>query len=286
VALTRVCPLILFAAFWCHAAQPGAIPSDAAKVPPAQAQGFLEMICPGHASATGCSVCPAGTPFSGAPSWDLQAIIFGHFLKPASEDALVSGMGCEPHTNGFNGAYLFTREGSSWRKVWYAAAENASDCKKLTGSDGRDLLVCEGADMHQGVGDWFLYLLDAGQDPSQRKDDTLDIFFGLDDSLGGCTQLPDGTVVSGAIESVSFSPAKASHAMRITVTARLGKAAIPAKIMSDCDQSNGKILPTIATVRRRYEFLFNGRKVVPDAKNPPTDRAWAVAPLTSYRAGK
>jgi hypothetical protein len=48
--LTRGCPLMLFAAFWCHAAQPGSFPSDAAKLPPAQAQGFLEMICPGRAS--------------------------------------------------------------------------------------------------------------------------------------------------------------------------------------------------------------------------------------------
>jgi len=284
VALNRGCPLILFAAFWCHAAQPGAIPSDAAKLPPAQAQGFLEMICPGHASATGCSVCPPETPFP-AQSWDLRTITFGHFLGSGSVDALVFGTGCEPHVNGFNGAYLFTLEGSSWRKVWYTAGENASDCKKLTGSDGRDLLVCEGADMHQGVGDSFLYLLDAGQDPSKREDNTLDIFFGLDDSLGGCTQLPDGTVLSGAIESVSFSPTKA-HAVRISVTARLGKAAIPTKIMSDCDQSDGKIRPIIATVPRRYEFLFNGRKIVPDAKNPPTDRAWVVAPVTSYRPGK
>jgi hypothetical protein len=285
MALIRGGPLILFAAFWCHAAQPGSIPSDAAKVPPAQVQGFLEMICPGHASATGCLVCPEETPFSGSPSWDLQTITFGHFLRPTSEDALVFGTGCEPHVNGFSGAYLFTKERSSWRRVWYRAGENASDCKKLTGSDGRDLLVCEGADMHQGVGDWFLYLLDAGQDPSKVEDNIVG-FFGLDDSLGGCTQLPDGTVLTGAIEAVSFSPAKPSRAVRISVTARLGKAAIPAKIMSDCDQSNGKIRPTIATVLRRYEFLFNGQKIVPDAKNPPTDHGEAIAPLTSYSMGK
>ncbi len=243
----RATTLIFVVAAYCHAAQLGAIPSDAAKVSAAEAQQFLEMICPGHASATGCSVCPPETPFS-AQSWNLETITFGHYLGPASEDAFVSGFGCEPHSNGMSGAYLFTKEGSSWRKVWYGAGENASDCKKLTGSDGRDLLVCEGADMHQGVGDWFLYLLDAGQDPSKREDNTLDIFFGVDDSLGGCTQLPDGAVVSGAIESVSFSPAKAPHAVRISVTARLGKAAIPAKILSDCYI---KPNPTIAAVRIR-----------------------------------
>jgi len=185
-----------------------------------------------------------------------------------------------------SGAYLFTREQSSWRKVWYGAGGNADDCKKLSGSDGRDVLICEGQDMHQGVGDSFLYLLDAGQDPSKREDNTLDIFFGLDDSLGSCTALPDGMVLSGAIDSVSFSPAKTPHSVRMTVTARLGKAAVPAEILYDCNQSNFTIRPAIVTVLRRYEFLFNGQKVVPDARNPPTEHAWAVAPQTSYRTQK
>jgi hypothetical protein len=253
-------------------------------VSPTEAQHFLEMVCPGHASAAGCSVCPEEMPLS-AQTWDLRTITFGHFLGPASEDALVSGTGCEPHSNGMSGACLFTKDRSSWRKVWYGAGENANDCKKLPGSDGQDLLVCEGRDMHFGVGDWFLYLL--GRSGSkQGEDDTLDIFFGLDGSIGGCKQLPDGTAVSGVIESVSFSPASALRAVRIMVTARLGKIALPAKILDDFNQSDGKIRPTIATVLRRYEFLFNGRKVVPDAKNPPVEHAWAVAPRTSYRTGK
>jgi hypothetical protein len=77
---------------------------------------------------------------------------------------------------------------------------------KSSAAPAAGILVCEGRDMHQGVGDSFLYLLDPGQDPSKREDNTLDIFFGLDDSLESCTQLPDGTVQSGRIESVSFFP--------------------------------------------------------------------------------
>lgn len=243
------------------------------------------MICPGHISAAGCAVCPSEM-LPSAQTWDLRTITFGHFRSPSSEDALVSGFGCEPHSNGMSGAYLFTRERSSWRKVWYGAGENASDCKKLSATGGRDVLVCEGQDTHQGVGDSFLYLLDAGQDPSKREDNTLDIFFGLDDSLGSCTALPDGTVLSGAIESVLFSPASAPHNVRITVTARLGKAAIPDKILYECNQSNFNIRPEIVTVLRRFEFLFDGQNIVPDAKNPPTEHKWALAPLTSYRTQK
>jgi hypothetical protein len=125
-----------------------------------------------------------------------------------------------------------------------------------------------------------------GKDPTKREDNTLDIFFGLDDSRGSCVQLPDGTALSGVMESVSFSRASASHAVRTTVTTRLGRAAIPAKVLYDCNQSDAKIRPTIVTVVRRYRFPFNGQKVEPDAKNTPMQHAWAVAPRRSYRAGK
>lgn len=280
--VARTIALILLASSTCCCASEfGSIPSDAAHVSSTETRHFLEMICPRDASATGCSVCPAEMPTS-AQSWDLKSITFGHFLAPGSEDAFVSGTGCEPHSNGMSGAYLFTKDGSSWRKVWYAAGENASDCKKLLGSDGRDLLVCEGQDMHQGVADSFLYLLDAGRDPRTREDNSLDIFFGLDDSLGSCTALPDGTVLSGKIESVSFSAKDVRNIVGITVIARLGKAAIPERILHDCVQSNGNARPAMATVLRRYDFLFDGRKVLPKAKNPPTENAWAVAPRTSH----
>ena len=280
----RAISLILFAAVLCRASQWGSIPSDAAKVSPAEVRQFLALICPGHSPAMGCSLCPPEMPFS-AQTWDLRTVTFGHFLTAKSEDALVSGVGCEPHSNGMSGAYLFTKEASSWRKVWYGPGENASDCKRVTASDGRDLLVCEGADMHQGVGESFLYLLDAGHDPSKREDNSLDIFFGLYDSLGSCTQLQDGTL-SGKIESVSLIPASALGAVRITVTARLGKAVIPDKILYSCNQSDFKRRPTIATVLRRYQFVFDGQKVVPDERNPPTENGWAVAPMTSYSAAK
>jgi len=221
----------LLLAACCHAAQFGSIPSDAAKVSPTEAQRFLDKICPGHNSAEGCTPCPTEMPQS-PQTWTLRTFTFGHFLTQAGDDDFVSGTGCESHANLTSGSYLFTKERSSWRKVWYAAGQNADDCKELPASDGRDLLVCEDRDQHFGVADSFLYLLDAGQDPTKREDRTLDI---LDDSVGGCKQLPDGIVQSGAIESVSFPQATSPHAVRITVTARLGRA-IPPKILNNFDQ--------------------------------------------------
>ncbi len=119
-----------------------------------------------------------------------------------------------------------------------------------------------------------------------RADDTVDIFFGLDDSLGSCVRVPNGATVTGKIESVSFTPASAAHSLRIIVTAQLGKAAIPDRVLAACDQSNNTHLPTIATVSLRYKFILSGRKIVPQPGNPPTEYGFAVAPTTAYRPWK
>jgi hypothetical protein len=270
-----------FLSFLCSAAPSDLIPSDAAKISPADASPFVDAICPENAVAMGCSVCPKETGFAGNPVWNVRTITFGHFLSANSQDALVSGSGCEDHADGMRGAYLFTKDRASWWKLWYSPGQNADNCKKITASDARDLLVCQASDSHQGVADSFLYLLDASRDPKTREDDTLDVFFGLDDSLGSCLKLPDGNTVKGEIESVSFVPAS-SHAMRIIVTARLGKAIIPDEVLSACDQSNNTRPPTIATVSLRYAFVIKGRRIVPQAGNPPTKYGFAMAPTTGY----
>jgi hypothetical protein len=275
-----------FLSVLCYAAPPDLIPSDAANISPEDARPFVDAICPENAVAKGCSVCPGETGFAGNLAWNVRTITFGHFLGANSQDALVSGSGCEDHADGMRGAYLFTKDRSSWWKLWYNSRENTDDCKKVAASDGRDLLVCHAWDSHQGVGDSFLYLLDASQDPSTGGDDTLDVFFGLDDSLGSCLKLPDGNTVKGEIESVSFAPASSSHAMRITVTARLGKAVIPDEVLTACDLSNNTRPPTIATVSLRYAFVLKGRKIVPEPGNPPNEYGFAVAPTTSYRPFK
>jgi hypothetical protein len=281
--MMRTSATFLFLASLCYGGE-NSIPSDAARVSPPEAQHFLEMICPGSASADACAVCPE-TPESGQ-SWKLRTITFGQFLGPKSEDVLIAGVGCEDHAHLMSGAYLFTKQGSSWRKVRYNPGWNADDCKKLPGSDGRDRLVCEAADIHQGFADSFLYLLDPGRDPGEQENNSLNVFLDVTDSLGACVALSDGTVLSGKIESVTFTPAGEAHAVRITVATRLGKAIIPEKIMFACDQSDRKRKPTVATVLRRYEFVFDGQKVVPVPGNPPVTSGAAEAPITSYQPPK
>lgn len=265
------------------------IPSDAAHLPATEVQSFLQKICPGETKGAGCAVCPAEMPPS-AQTWDLKAIVLGHFLSFSSEDALVSAFGCESHANGMSGSYLFTRDGSSWRKVRYEAGVNASDCKKLTGLDGRDRLVCAADDMHQGFADEFLYLLDPGRDPStiDPMNDTSrgDIFFDVNDSLRSCVKLQDGTVLSGAMERVEFVLLEEARQVRIVVTARLGRAIVPNDVFRKACAAGLSSGLRIATVVRRYEFVFDGQEIVPSDKNPPMRNRTAVAPQTSFTTAK
>src|SRR5579863_1230628 len=97
------------------------IPSDAARLPAAEARSFLTVICPGHAGVSGCGVCPEDTHNGSAGTWDVRAIFLGHFLSPYSEDALIGGLGCASHADSFGGSFLFTKDRSRWRKVRYEA---------------------------------------------------------------------------------------------------------------------------------------------------------------------
>jgi hypothetical protein len=283
--MIRATVAVLVLAAICCEGQSNRVLSDAARVPPQEAHHFLELICPGNASADGCAVCPPEMPQS-SQNWQLRTITFGHFQAPNSEDALVAGVGCEDHANLMSGAYLLTKQGPSWRKVRYEPGQNADDCKKLPGSDGRDRLVCLSADMHQGFSDSFLYLMDPGRAPGKPEDNSLDVFLDVTDSLGSCVALPDGTVLSGKIESVSFAPSSEPHTVRITVDTRLGKAVIPEKIMSACSGSASKPKLTVATVAQRYEFLFDGQKTVPLPGNPMTQNGTTDAPITSYHSAR
>jgi len=264
-----------------------AIRSDAAQLPPSEAQNLIELICPGEAGASSCAVCPQGMAFSDQ-RWGLRSITFGHFVSAGSEDALISGFGCESHADGDSGSFLLSKDGS-WRKVRYLQGMNAFHCKKLTGSDSRDCLVCASDDMHFGVADSFLYLLDPGRDPATLDplDDTTRgvSFFAVDDSLGGCVTYPKGFVQSGSIDRVEFAALRAPHQVRIIVFARLGKAMVPDGVLKRACESGIPNLK-LATVLRRYEFIFNGSKIAPVRSVGLDQYGDAVAPRTAYSIGK
>lgn len=123
-------------------------------------------------------------------------------------------------------SFLLRDDGRGYRKVWYRSGYLARDCRKLKAIDGRDVLICQNSDMHFGVSDEFLYLLDQNRaDPNTRGPNQ--IFFSMLDSLGGCVALSDGHTIVGYIESVDVSTVRGSEKAAITVKARGGKQCFP-----------------------------------------------------------
>lgn len=260
-------------------------PSDAAHLPQKDLRTLLRLVCLGHALTSGCDVCPAGAS-SRSGQWDLNAAIPGHFVSQESEDVLLSGSGCEDHADGYGGSFLFTRSGGEWHLLNYAPARIANDCKKLNGSDGRDLLICEASDRHFGVTDSFLYLLDPRDTAVRGKG--LDIFFIVDDSLGGCTTVErnDRRVVeSGSIDKVAFAKTVESGMVKITVDAMLGEAVVPEAALADCEEQKkivGNLLQVnIRRERLSYAFAFDGKAARPLPDNPALHGSEASASVES-----
>ncbi len=264
-----------------------AIAPDAANLPPHQLLALMEIVCPGQLKdEQTCKVCPKESGFpQDTQGWQVAAITFGHFTSATAQQALMSIVGCEPHVAGFGGSFLLVSGGSGFRKLWYRPGYIATDCKKVPATDGRDLLICEGDDMHQGIEEEFVYLLDLNWNNSDAQWPE-QLFFLVTDSLDSCVQA-DGLSWTGHIEHVLFSDDGNPMKRSITVQAREGKAPIPDKIMEEQCLFNSKggadlYKPVIATILLTYHFLYDGTKVTPAGSNPPMDGMEAIIPLTSF----
>ncbi|MDQ2833548.1 MAG: hypothetical protein M3Y50_07335 [Acidobacteriota bacterium] len=263
------------------------IPSDAAKLSTPELTRFMKIVCPGHAKdAQTCTVCPADSDFpNDEQGWQLSAITFGHFTAPGEKEAIVTTIGCNSHASSLGGSFLLREVGHGYQKVWYRPGYIASDCKKLKATDGRDVLVCESSDMHQGVADEFLYLLDLNwHDPQAGWPNR--IFFTVLDSLGSCVAMNDGYAMTGHIKAVSFLPHSDAEKVGLLVKARGGRALLPQKILDDCNLNSkpgaDEYKPVIATKPLTFQFVFDGSKVLPAPGNPGFNGTEPIMPVSSY----
>jgi hypothetical protein len=180
---------------------------------PVKVGSMLEKICPG------CQICPEGSARVGE-RWEVRSIFLGHFLSPLSEDALVSGFGCESHADSWGGSILLTKAQSSWRQIRYVPGMIAYDCKKLTGSDGRDRLACGNSDAHQGYAYSRLYLID----PAAVSSDVQGVeFFRVEDTMGAGENLRE----TGIIDRVTFTNLAAKNHVHICCLCAFGASDCP-----------------------------------------------------------
>jgi len=122
---------------------------------------MANLACGGHArlddkKQLSCKVCPQGADFAGEDSamggWTDSGVLEGSFTAPNMDEALMRTNGCESHANNMGGDFLFRRNGGKWSLVRYASGANADNtCLKSPWADGRDAVICQSEDMHQGV---------------------------------------------------------------------------------------------------------------------------------------
>jgi hypothetical protein len=85
-----------------------------------------------------------------------ETVIYGHFLRSDSEDAVVDGWSAETHPARWGGTLLLTKQSGQWVPLWYKSALIVHSCVKMHTPSGRELLLCE--DEAPGTGHQLHYL--------------------------------------------------------------------------------------------------------------------------------
>lgn len=158
---------------------------------------MANLACGGHASVDGkktlgCNVCPPGSDFAGeGGGWTGKDALSGSFTAPNRDEALMRASGCESHANNMGGDFLFRRDGGKWSLVRYAKGAPADGtCLKAMWGQGRDAVICQSADMHQGVASNAVQLMtfdETAPPPSTEKDAYRKVNFVVtEDGSGNC----------------------------------------------------------------------------------------------------
>lgn len=145
--------------------------------------------------SAGCACCP---PFDAcAPRADgrrfvldtvypLRSEVEGAFTQPAVHETAAVFFGCESHAENFGGTLVVGATASGTERRVYRSGVGGQPCRAARRPDGRDWLVCQTADAHQGVGRASVVAVDlaaSGDDPASSQL----LLDGVDNLLSVCT---------------------------------------------------------------------------------------------------
>lgn len=193
---------------------------------------------------------PRRYPWMPYALWQAGGVIFGHFLSPASEDAAIDCFGCEGHPSLFGGTLLLTKKLGEWKPVWYKAGIITRHCRRVSLSNGRQILFCEETDGGMGHNIHGLYTVEF-TNPRFAWDSVVL----MADSY---SSLLIGGVQTQSIERVSFDQA-ADGGLLVRIYARHGR------IDLSPDYPNGQ-LPKPKVSNYEVDFRLQGErlKVTPE----------------------
>jgi len=230
----------------------------------------LKLVCPDGAittdqqgKASGCRSCPKQTSFNGDDpdlSWDVKRAFTGHFTSTTAEDLILSGRGCEPHSENTGGSFVFVIDGSAVKLLRYDEALIAERCRKFVVRDGPDMLVCTD-DWGAQVTLWsYVYQVafdGDGDSDVHRIFETIDLsrqHYGIDFFTEKPTFIQESHLIGLKMEK---SP---TGFLLLVVTADFGKRFPTAEERKACEQ--GTPIP-LALPTYRLKFVLHGNTFRP-----------------------
>jgi hypothetical protein len=250
----------------------------------------LKLICPDglmlknqQGIVTGCQECPQGTAEQNSEglSWDLRRVFTGHFTSANEENILLSGVGCESHSNNFGGTFMFAIEHSRVRLLHYDEGLTTERCRKFQVRNAPDMLVC--------VNDWgaqvtlWSYIHQVKFDDNGESEVT-HIFETIDLSLQKCgINFYDDTptfIQQSHITGMSLTN-PVGEPLTLSVTATFGKKNPTEKERKACEQGEPISLPLTSY---KLKFMFNGSTFEPLSESKETLKLFpkSESPKSSY----
>jgi hypothetical protein len=258
---------------------------------PRQAGGaeLLEAVCPGRVASGKETRCRIACPeFTSLPNdhltWELARVTRGHFLSPASDDAVLWMVGCEPHSENFGGTILLTRHSQRWKMLWYKAGVPTEECHKVAVRNGREILVCMGRYGGQGNIWTALYVEDLLAPTTSLMAGDEHFFQVFDNTLTCGWNLDNGpnSLTRADIEKVEFESSKRSGRPAISVTAYIGTRPMTPADAKACiaEQNPTKPHPSLSFLPRtksyRIDFEFDGRIYTPTPSGAAAAQVFAI----------
>jgi len=265
--------LLVFGVFSCSAqsdeVRPLRFPMDDQSAIKAGGAELLEAVCPGEVKQSdrgvGCAGCP-GQEISEhrrgdhpPPQLSIVSVIRGHFLSPASQDAVVWATGCWYGSYGQSGVfYLLTHRSGKWDLADQGGGLYRR-CHKVRLQDKREVLVCI-ATYHSANGiDFLVYLQDFTSDaPEQMLYSLNDVSeqcgWGVPDSAGQLTDKP-APISLTYIDAIEFKNA-AGQPPSFSIIVSKGTKLMRRQDCEDLPRKFGS--PVIPTQSTRVTFSWTG----------------------------
>jgi hypothetical protein len=228
------------------------LPSDVIPIRAETADALLKNECRGPIiwEEAGC-YCDRRGEEKGSVRERLSAkgVVYGHFLSPTSEDALVSGDAGESRPEGSGGSLLLTKKENEWVPVWYKSAIISRYCRRVQLETGRHILLCENEDGGMGHRYHDLFVLDPLA-PADWRDSAL---LTADSFVDQCHEDQ-----RQSIERI-VAPRQLQHGrVGLTVYARSGRQILKGSRRKACIEN--RPIPPPAMRSYKLDFVFDGAR--------------------------